>query len=200
MMDLKRVFWDASMHKGEMGYLKTQRKYELAKTIVFYVLSFAILALGWISTGTRNNLLTIVAVLGILPATKALVVTILFFRYQGCPEEEAKKIESALWIEHGHKRLSLYDRVFTGQKKTFEVRSLTIGDGCILYYAEPGKAEEKAFKEHLAPFLGAEHLDGYTIKGYEHLEKYLERIRSLSIDPPQEKDLALRRMLCQISL
>ena len=68
-MTISRLF-SGENFKGTYLYLDTQKKYEIAKTAILYSLSVAIFLTGYISTGTKKNLLTIVAVLGVLPASK----------------------------------------------------------------------------------------------------------------------------------
>ena len=58
--------------KGTYGYIKTKRTFVLLRTILYFIISLALLFAGIISTGSRKNLLTVVAVLGCLPAAKAL--------------------------------------------------------------------------------------------------------------------------------
>ena len=59
--------------KGNYGYIKAKRNRVIIRTIIFFAISLAIFVAGYITTGTRKNLFTIVAVLGCLPACKSLV-------------------------------------------------------------------------------------------------------------------------------
>ena len=75
-MKLIRMFSNDSV-KGTENYLKTQKKYELLRTILYFGISLSLLIAGWVTTKSRANLLTIVAILGCLPASKSLVSTIM---------------------------------------------------------------------------------------------------------------------------
>ena len=59
--------------KGEPGYLDYKRKAEIIRTVIYFALVAAIFILGYSQAHTRLNLMTVVAVLGCLPASKALV-------------------------------------------------------------------------------------------------------------------------------
>ena len=72
--------------------LKHQRKLEIAKTAVLFCLSLAVYLSGLLTTGTNKNLLTIVAVLGCLPASRSAVGMIMFLRAKGCSEELHERI------------------------------------------------------------------------------------------------------------
>ena len=56
--------------KGTPGYLDYKRKIEIIRTIIYFGIVVAVFLLGYFQTGTRLNLLTVVAVLGCLPASR----------------------------------------------------------------------------------------------------------------------------------
>ena len=85
-MIFSRLFSGES-YKGTFNYLDTQRKYEIARTIIYFAISISIFLAGYITTGTRKNLLTVVAVLGMLPASKSLVSVIMFCRFKSFKEK-----------------------------------------------------------------------------------------------------------------
>ena len=91
-MQLKRLF-STDHVKGTRNYLNTQKKYEILRTVLYFSISLSLFAAGYIQTGSRGNLLSIVAVLGCLPASKSAVGAIMFFRFQSCPEQAAAEIE-----------------------------------------------------------------------------------------------------------
>jgi len=61
------------MKKGEAGYISSKKIRAIVKVILEFGIVVALLILGIKQTGDRLNLLTLVAVLGCLPASKALV-------------------------------------------------------------------------------------------------------------------------------
>ena len=71
-MQFKRMF-TTDAYRGTCGYLRTQKIYEILRTVLYFAISLSLFIAGWVSTGSRENLLTIVAVLGCLPACKSLV-------------------------------------------------------------------------------------------------------------------------------
>ena len=80
-MKLIRMF-STDAYKGTQYYLKTQRKYEILRTILYFAISLSLFIAGWITTKSRLNLLTVVAILGCLPACKSVVGMIMFIRYK----------------------------------------------------------------------------------------------------------------------
>lgn len=79
--------------KGSFGYIVAKRRSTLIRTLLYFGISVALFAAGYITTGQKENLLTVVAVLGCLPASKSLVNTIMFFRAGGCSREAKETIE-----------------------------------------------------------------------------------------------------------
>ena len=67
------------MPKGTYGYLEKKRKTELIRTILLFAIAFGIYLAGYFSTGTQQNLFTIIAVLGMLPACQRAVICFLSF-------------------------------------------------------------------------------------------------------------------------
>ena len=63
--------------KGNPGYLDYKKKAEILRTVIYFALVAAVFFLGYSQAHTKKNLLTIVAILGCLPASKALVGVIL---------------------------------------------------------------------------------------------------------------------------
>ena len=79
--------------KGEAGYIQARKKQLILKAVLEFGIVIALLILGIWQTHTRLNLLTVVAVLGCRPATKALVEVITISPYHSIAEERAKEIQ-----------------------------------------------------------------------------------------------------------
>ena len=78
--------------KGDYFYLQHKKKTETFKTIVFFGISALLYLAGYISTGSNKNYLTIVAVLGCLPASKSAVSMIMNLKVKPCSENAYKAI------------------------------------------------------------------------------------------------------------
>ena len=59
--------------KGQPGYIKWRKEKYLIGTIAEFAVVIALVVLGYVQTKTKLNLLTVVAVVGCLPASKMLV-------------------------------------------------------------------------------------------------------------------------------
>ena len=81
-------------NKGEFGYIAWKRRLELGKTIFMFFLSFLLFLIGLVSTKTTANYLSVVAVLGCLPASKYLVSYIMFLKVKPSSSEIYEKIKT----------------------------------------------------------------------------------------------------------
>lgn len=173
-MQLKRLFTTDSV-KGTKNYLNTQKKYEIIRTILYFAISISLFVAGYIQTGRRANLLSIVAVLGCLPASKSAVGAIMFLRFRSCGSEAAEEIE-----RHVQGLSCLYDMVFTSYKKNYVVSHMTVCGNTVCGFAEgKGAFVENDFYRHIGDILKADGHKNVTVKIFTDLTKYTERLEQM---------------------
>lgn len=185
------------VQKGSYGYLAYQKKASLIRTVLFFALSMAIYIMGIISTGSHKNLLTIVAVLGCLPACKSAVGTIMFFRASGCSETAREKISAYDDILTG-----FYDMYFTSYQKNFPISHMVLKGNIVCAYTENGKCDCNAGEKHLEQMLSQDGYKQMTVKIFDNLNKYIDRLGQLSkLDTEENKNRqGIIRMFYSISL
>lgn len=171
-----RIFrlFSAEPYKGEQGYIRTQKVYEAVRTALYFGISLSLFAAGFITTGNRLNLLTVVAVLGCLPASKSAVNMIMFFRCKGLSREAAEQIKPC-----EGELACLHDMAFTSYSRTFEVGHMAVKGNTVCGYSEKKEFPEKEFQTHLDPIMKADGHKNVTVKIFTDLEKYKERLRQL---------------------
>lgn len=170
---MKRLF-SASDAKGTENYLNTQKKYEILRTLLYFGISAALFIAGYLQTKSRLNLLTVVAVLGCLPACKSAVNAIMFLQFKSCAPEHAEKIK-----EHSTGLAVLFDCVFTSYKKNFKVSHLAVRGNTVCGFSEAADFRENDFYAHIDQILK---LDGHretTVKIFVSLPRYLERLEQM---------------------
>lgn len=173
-MQIKRLF-SSSFAKGTEHYLKTQKKYELARTVLYFGISISLFLAGYLQTKSRVNLLTVVAVLGCLPASKSAVNAVMFLRYNGCSSQAGEEIK----IHSGNLKC-LFDCVFTSYKKNYCISHLAVRDNTVCGFTEDMNFEENDFNKHIQEILK---LDGHkeiTVKVFRNLSKYTERLEQMN--------------------
>ena len=170
----------------------------ILRTILYFALSLAIFAAGYLTTHDRKNLLTVVAVLGLLPASKSLVNMIMFLKAKGCSQNAFAAISP--FDQH---LFPQYDLYITSYQKNFAISHMIVEDKVILGYTESVKCDCRACEEHLLTMLKQSGFKDMTIKISDKLETYCEQLRKMNEkeqDNHPEKDDAVRVVLYDISL
>ncbi len=160
--------------KGQYGYIKRQQKAVTLRTVLMFGLSLAIFGMGLWFVGTKKNLLTVVAVLGCLPASKSAVSMIMFLRAKGCSEKVKEEVERC-----GEGLFQLYDMIFTSYEKNYQVSHMAISGRLVCGYTEDVKCDVKACGKHLDALLKQGGCKGVTVKIYDRLEAYCEGLENL---------------------
>ncbi len=183
--------------KGNYGYLKNKRNQVLVMTILMFAVSMSLLAAGIITTGSNKNLLTIVAVLGCLPACKSAVSLIMYCKAAGCSIETKEVIEKVQG-----ELIGMYDMYFTSYKNNFPVSHMVVEGKNICGYTEK-KFDTGLCEEHLETILKQSGYKDFTIKIFTDLVKYTDRLSQIDkIDREKtpKRDEEVRKVLFDISL
>lgn len=167
--------------KGTKGYLAYAKKKALLWTIVLFMLSLGLFLTGYISTGSKENYLTIVAVLGCLPASRSLVNTIVKFRYHGISDEAFEKIDP-----HVQGMQTFCDLVFTSYEKNFEIHHMALQGNTLIGYSSNQKCDAKACEKHLHELFVKNGLRQIDITIFKEMPKYVKRLDSLAADSEVE--------------
>lgn len=182
-------------HKGDFLYLKEKKKQELVKTILFFGISALIFLVGYFSTKTKSNYLTIVAVLGCLPASKSAVSTIMYFRIKECSKGFSRKFQEKFGD------LGSFHLFFTSYDKNYSTSHVFVRGTNIIAYTEEKKIEGAAFEEHIKTVLNRDGIKNCHVKLFNDSEKYLERMEQLiGIEESGEKGLQIIKTLHNVSL
>ncbi len=180
-MSIKRMFSTDSV-KGTKNYLDTQKKYEIIRTMLYFGISLSLFAAGWITTGERTNLLTIVAILGCLPASKSLVGVIMFCKSKSLSSQDAAIIEP-----NSQGLTCLYDLIFTTREKNYPVLHMAVCCNTIVGYMPADKdksnkkklLDEKVCEEHLVTCLKVDNFKDVTVKIFRDVNKYANRLAQM---------------------
>ena len=160
--------------KGNYGYIAYQKKVSVIRTVLFFALSLSLYGLGIYSTGSNKNLLTIVAVLGLLPSCKSAVNAVMFLKAGACSEKAREKISF-----YDDKLTGFYDMYFTSYQKNFPISHMVLKGNMICAYTESEKCDIKAGEEHLDHLLKQDGFKNMTIKIFDNLDKYIDRLGQL---------------------
>jgi len=161
--------------KGNAGYLTHKKKIEIIKTIMFFGISIALYIMGYVTTKTNANLLTVVAILGCLPASKSAVLMIMFLKAKPCSKESEEHIEKNIGSLKGY-----YDLYFTAYDKNYPVSHMVITDNSVIGFTEYTKFDENAFEKHIQEMFQKDNIKDIVIKIFDDRNKYCKRLEELN--------------------
>ena len=142
------------------------------------------------------NLLTIVAVLGCLPASKSTVQMIMYLRYRSLSADTAQTIE-----KYADGLSVLYDLVLTSYEKNYNVGHLAVKGNTIIGYTQDSKFDEKAFYSHIDQILKKDNMKGTSVKIFSNLKKYTDRLEQLKeLDTEETLNQSIMNTLKSVSL
>lgn len=161
--------------KGSYGYIANHRRVAAVRTLLFFGISIGLYLMGYVTTGNNRNLLTIVAVLGCLPACKSLVNFIVFIRASGCSEA----LKDRVCIFDGQ-LTAFYDMYFTSYQKNFAVSHMVLKGNILCGVTESAGCDCSRAEKHLDQMLLQEGIKNITVKIYSDTDKYIDRLSQIA--------------------
>lgn len=189
------------IHKGDAGYLKDRKKKLFIKFLIEAIIIAALLTLGFMETNTRNNLLTVVAILGCLPAGKTLVELIMVFPHKSIAPELAYEIAGKTEL-----LTTAYDLVLTSSDKIMPIDCAVFYGNMICAYTSSGKLDISYTTKHIRQMLEKNKYSQVTVKIFDNYTAFLSRAEGMhnmaAVDRPdtEEREAAIRRLILNISL
>lgn len=171
--------------KGDYGYLASQQRYVLLKTILYFVSAFGIIVLGLGIYGTKANLFTVVGMLSLLPAAKSLVNLIITLRAKcaACPEPLYTTLnaiaENAPEELHFEEQLQ-YDFYMTTAEQCYPIYSFICLENCILGICTNTKVSLDKAEKHITDMVRQNGLKVQVVKLFHSEEKYIKRVEELA--------------------
>ena len=170
--------------KGQPGYVKARKQKYLLGAVVEFAIVIAIFVTGYIQTGSRLNLLTVVAVVGCLPAAKMLVEFITMAPYKSIEEAKYQELE-----EKAPLILKAYDMIITSSQKD----AVVVSGHIVCGYASNPKTDEAALARHIKDILKDNHYDKMTVKIFHDYTAFLSRAEGMNNMAAVEQKESLRR-------
>lgn len=162
--------------KGSFGYTDFHKKRQLLKTFIFFLLPAAIFLTGFLTTKTKENYFTIVAVVGSLPACKELVNVILFWKRHSISRELYEKIAS-----HAGTLETVYELVLTTYEKSYPIDAVVIaGDEVAGYTEHPRDLDWRKAEAHIKTTLKNNGISKTKVHIFRDLERFLNHVDEMA--------------------
>lgn len=175
------------VEKGEFGYLAYKKSRNMIKTIIAFAVVLVIFIIGFIIWKSKNNYLTMLAVVLVLPAAKFAESYFVLIPHKNCDEELKSAIE-----ERKGELNSVYDLVVSNKQKPVGIMAAVISDNQILAYTSAAKADKNLFETSVKEFLKNEKLTCAVLL-YKDKDTYLEKVKNAALNFDVSKENSLDR-------
>lgn len=191
----------AEKGKGSFGYLKKQAIKQGLFALGLLAVCATIFLIGFFWLTQHNTILTVVAVLGLLPVAKFIVSMILFMKAErfSCEQhlyEEVMKIAG----DRKDVLLAGFDFYLTSYDKNFPLSVACVAKDCLIAYTPWEKCDCNKCKEHFEEYMKKNGISGINVKVFTDEKKFLERFKQVRDDETNENEKAMYRLLLNLSL
>lgn len=188
------------IQKGMPGYIRGRKVKFLIGALAEFGVVAALLVLGYMQTGSRLNLFTVIAAVGCLPASKMLVEFITMAPYGSIPADIYKEIEKKAPLTP-----KVYDLILTSTEKVMHVSVLLLCGHTICGYAQSGQTDEVKCAGYIKEMLGKNGYENMTVKIFRDYRAFLARAEGMNhIIAVEQKERKLeeniKKMLFSLSM
>ena len=167
--------------KGEYGYLIMRKKRLGIATLLCLCIVLAFFLVGYLTTKTRNNILTIMAILSALPTAKFATSFLVLLPYPSVSLEQYKKV-----CEHAAGVQILTDLVITTGEKTLPTLFVAVHNSSVCGYTEEKKYDIAYAESFLAKKLMTNGQKA-TVKIFKDEKVFLNRLDTMQQIETDEK-------------
>lgn len=170
--------------KGKAGYIRYEKMKRTVITVVMFAIPLIIYFTGLYQTGTRKNLFTLVAVLGVLPAAKVAVNWIMMLMQKPAPRDAVEGTEA-----RARELTRSYEMTVTAYEGSMPLDAMVICGNQVVCYSSRGKKEQFEFMEkHMAKILNGNGYYSTKVKIFSNLKHYLDRVEQLAGEPEKYRE------------
>lgn len=174
------------IEKGQPGYVNSQKTKYLIWAVGEFIVVIALVALGYIQTGTKLNLFTIAAVVCCLPAAKMLVEFITMAPHRSIEPERYAQIQ-----EKASLLTKVYDTILTSKDKVMPVDAFVISGHTVCGYTKSPKTDEVKAAKYVKEMLQKNKCEKVTVKIFHDYTAFITRVEGMnniaSVDQPENK-------------
>lgn len=159
--------------KGDFGYIAYEKKKRFIITFLLFAIPILALIGGVVVTGKKENLITVVAIVGCLPACRSLVGLIMMMLQKSMDKEIYEKIKP-----HAEGLVVSYEMLLTTYEKNAFMDSFAICGNKVVGYSSRLTCSPQFVEQHVRKILKQ---NGYKteVKVLKDLNSYLERLEYL---------------------
>ena len=162
------------VNKGDYGYIRYEKKKRLLITVALFLIPLAAFLAAFLITGTKKNIITVIAMVGCLPACKSMVSLIMIFRAKPVAPQVYEEIS-----EHAGRILMSYEMYMTFYEKSASIDAFAICGNTVVGFSSDPKIDA-AFMEREAQKILRGNGFKANVKIFTRLPQFLERLDSMN--------------------
>ncbi|MBE5996686.1 MAG: hypothetical protein E7240_04930 [Lachnospiraceae bacterium] len=160
--------------KGQAGYISYERFRRIVRTVILFLIPFAAFTVSLIYYGTRQNIITVVSMIGMIPACMSAVSVVMVFTIRSIPKDTLKRIE-----ERAGDLAMAYELYMTNYDKNTLLDAVAVCGDTIVALATYKKPDRKEAEAHMLKMIRAAGFRA-NVTVMDNESKFLERLTSLS--------------------
>lgn len=129
---------------GEYGFIKYRKKRQLLLTLLMLALVLGIFFGGILALGTKNSILSVMAVLTALPMAKFAVSYLILIKRHSLNEDANQQITAAL---HGARCLK--EILLSSSEKLMQADAVLVYNKKVYIYVEENKKEQNLVRDYV---------------------------------------------------
>lgn len=193
----------AEKGKGSFGYLKKTAVRQGLFALIMVAFCAGIFLFGFFVFPQYSVILTVISVLGMLPAAKCIVSMILFMRAEkhSCSDTLHQKLVDMAG-DHKEKMLLGFDFYLTSYDANFPLCAALVQKDCCIAYTSWAKCDCNKAKAHIEEYMKKNGISGITVKVFSDENKFTERFGQLCVENTEvsETEKAMYRLLTNLSI
>lgn len=169
------------VEKGKFSYIKSQKRLYGNLTLAGMLMVLMLFFSGYLATGTRNNIMTVVAILSVLPTAKFAATFFMLLPYHSQSKEVYDEV-----LSHAGDTILLTDMVITTKEKILPTDFFVVRNGNACGYSSSEKYDTAFAEKFLAENLKLNGLK-VNVKIFRDKKQFLNRVDALSSAASDEK-------------
>lgn len=163
--------------KGEYGYLNYMHFYSTMRAALVFAVAIIIFGLGYLYFGNKENIVTVVSVLTLLPASHMLVLCIMHWRFSTGDEVIYERVNDILTNDAP----VFYDSVLTIDKgSAYQVDVFACLGKSLIGYSKSIGTNSTLIEKHIKTMLKQNQIEGVSVKIFTDIDAYIRRVNDLA--------------------
>ena len=161
------------LERGSFGYTNKKKNRQLMQFFLFLGVGVLMFIVGLLLHNfDKANFITILAILMVLPMTKAFVIYVVLFPYKSVSKELYDEVSEKVSAN----AILMTDMVITSPDKPMGLSFVVISDTQVLCMLGKAKQDVAYIEKYLKESLANNKIEGFTVKVFDDYSKFLDII------------------------